>query len=478
MTDLRHLQRRSNAIGAKARDTKASIWQVCVRHLWEKNVTAMSAALSFRTIFALVPLLVLAFLLLKTAGILENSKDSLRRVLEASGFSQLVLVETTDSPATTSSPDGLAGQRTINVADEIERLVDRVEQTLTIGRVGPVGFLLLIYTATTLLTSMERSLNRIFGAERSRSLVRRLPLYWSVMTLGPILVTAGIFVGRQATETLESTTGLSRIVAGLVGWPAPFFAGLLVLWAIYKLLPNIEVPWQSALIGAAAATPVWLIARWAFALYVSHFVRNGNLYGVLGLLPLFLVWLNLSWLVVLFGAELASLAAESRRASRPKRGRGAGLRPSDLLAALLAIGGPYEQGRGAVSARQVSRQLRITSDAAGRLLDVLLDMRLIYAVGDRSDSRYVLARPAGAILIIELMQVPISDEAELPTSYAPAIASALGCFHEQTRSSLASLSLADLLTAGRRDVIDHEAAEMLTTTACEGRVRARPHDNV
>ncbi len=444
MTALRSLRKHLGTIIARAHDAEVRLWRVYVESLWEKNVTAMSAALSFRTIFALVPLLVLAFLLLRTVGIIENRKDNLRHILEASGFSQIMLLETEGAAGTASQP-GAPPQRVFNVADEIERLVDSVEQKLTIGRVGPVGFLLLIYTATSLLTSIERSLNRIFGAARSRSLARRMPLYWSVMTLGPILVAAGTFLGRQATGTLDQMTGISRVLAGFTGWAAPFLGYLFVLWAVYKLLPNTEVPWLSALMGAAAAAPAWLIAKWAFALYVERFVRTGNLYGVLGLVPLFLIWLNLSWLIVLFGAELANQYAGSVRSSSSRPARGAGIRQPDLLAGLLAVGGPYEEGRGPVSSRQAAEQLQMPHDAAGRVLEVLAEMGLILPVEGRPEPSFVLARPAAAISVVDVLQERRPDAASAADSYSPSIRAALGHFYEQARSSLSGLTLADLL---------------------------------
>ena len=174
------------------------IWRFCARRLAENNVSAMSAALSFRTMFAMVPAMVLVVLILKAVGVLEDGKQSLRQFLEASGFSQITVAHGEGSGDGASSavgvgaaegdgpqiadPGGMAA-RTVNIAEEIERIVDGVERKLTFRRIGPVGVLLLIWTALSLLTTMENSLNRVFGATSARSLGRRLLLYWSVLTL-------------------------------------------------------------------------------------------------------------------------------------------------------------------------------------------------------------------------------------------------------------------------------------------------------
>lgn len=419
--------------------------RVCARRMRESNVTAMSAALSFRTIFALVPLLVLTFLLLRTAGVLENSKQSLRRVLDASGVSQIVLASEGDAVSAGSSrPATDRPARVINVADEIERLVERVEEKLTIGRVGPVGFVLLVYTATTLLSSVEHALNRIFGAARSRSLLRQLPIYWSVLTLGPILLAAATYLGRQATGTLQHVTGLSWFLTGAGGWTALFLGYVLVLWALYKLLPNTEVRGRSALAGAAVATPIWLVAKWGFSLYVAKFVSTGNLYGTLGLVPLFLIWLNLSWLIVLFGAEMAYMIDNPERLPSLKQARDVALRPLDLLAAAVAVAKPYLAGRGPVSLRQIGDQLGMPDESVRVLLDKLDELGVICTVRGRPSALYVLARPAESIPVAEVLQMTHSDNLATAGCH-PEIAATVAQFQQVAQSGLSSTTLASLI---------------------------------
>ena len=182
------------------------LWRFCGRRLWEHNVMAMSAALSFRTIFALIPTLVLVVLILKSLGVLADGKQSLRSVLANSGFSQITVVQ--EAPSTQAAAASKPS-REINVAEEIERLVTRVETKLSLRRIGPVGVVLLIWTAITLLTTIERSLNRIFGAQRARSLARRLLLYWSVITLGPLLWIAASYLGGQLRDAFSNVAGVS-----------------------------------------------------------------------------------------------------------------------------------------------------------------------------------------------------------------------------------------------------------------------------
>ena len=123
------------------------LWRFCARRLWENNVMAMSAALSFRTIFALIPILVLGFLLMKSFGALEASEQRLHEFLVSSGLEQIAIgQEVAEMPekegaSLSTSP---AETKVINVVDEIEKLVTRIESKLTVGRLGPVGAALLI----------------------------------------------------------------------------------------------------------------------------------------------------------------------------------------------------------------------------------------------------------------------------------------------------------------------------------------------
>ena len=132
------------------------LWRFCARRLRENNVMAMSAALSFRTVFAMIPVLVLALLVLKTVGALEDSKRSLRNFLDASGFGQIAAAH---QGGPTADPDTAESAtqpvETVNLADRLEEIVTEVEGKLTFERIGPVGGVLFIWTALTLLTTLE-----------------------------------------------------------------------------------------------------------------------------------------------------------------------------------------------------------------------------------------------------------------------------------------------------------------------------------
>lgn len=417
------------------------LWRFCGRRLREHNAAAMSSALSFRTIFALVPALALAILVMKSVGLVEHGKRSLREFLTRSGFEQIALVR----PARTATAPASAPAtrpKTINVAESIEKFVTQAERKLTFGAIGPAGVVLLIWTALTLLTTMEGSLNRIFGAPRSRAMTRRVPLYWSVVTLGPVMLAATVYLGGVAAAACRHLAGVSWILAAL-NWAGPPVVGIILLAALYKLLPNTHVRYRSALGGAVVAVPLWMVAKWAFALYVTAVVGKGSLYGALGLLPLFLLWLNLCWMIFLFGAELASTAANLERMWSAELADSVTLGPSDLLAAALAVARPYARGAGPVAFPEIVAAVNLPPQSVRRLLDRLSSAGILAEVGSDRAGGYTLARPAEIIRVADVMEM--AGSAQTPGArYDGGIAQAVAAVGERARDALGELTLAEL----------------------------------
>jgi len=422
------------------------LWRFCAERLKKDNAMAMSSALSFRTIFALIPALVLAVIILKPFGLVESTKIGIENVLSAVGVSQIAVREESVMPMDGGPwPNIEPSRKVVNLAETIQRLVGQVEQKLTFGRVGPVGVVVLIWTVLTLLTTMERSLNRIFSARRVRPLARRILLYWSVITLCPLLLVTAIYLGRLATRGLENTPVLSWVL-GAVGEVAPILVGIFLLAMVYALMPNTKVNFVWALGGATLAVPLWLVAKWAFSLYVTKLVAVGSLYGTLGLLPLFLLWLNLSWLLFLFGAEIAHTGANLAQMQLAEDAEKFIPTPSSILAAAVAVAKPYLAGLGPATTAEIAGKLKLPVEAAEGLLERLTGMRVVTRVDASGGPAYVLARPPEKIPMTEILQI---DHVEEPTVaaalYDPEIAETVASFRGRARGVLGNVSLAEVI---------------------------------
>jgi len=428
---------------------QARLWRFCLRRLGQNNAAAMSAALSFRTIFALVPIIVLAIVVGKSLGLLAMGKEALRTALDRSGFAQIVAVSTHPGGTGEAASAPAASGKVVNVADEVIAIVDRVESKLTLGTVGPVGVALLIWTALTLLTTMENSLNRVFGAPRSRSTARRIMLYWSVMTLSPPLLAVAAYASDRAVDFLQTAGGgLLAWAVGILGWVQPLLVGVLVLAAVYALMPNTRVRFKMALGGAAVAFPLWLVAKWAFALYVRKVVGHDPLYGSLGLIPLFLMWLNLSWLLFLFGAEMAHAAQNLGRLMSAEQAEGKVLGTWDLLAAAVAAGRRYAAGQGPATVGQLASDLRLPAQAASALAERLRAAGLLLSMDGRGETGYVPARTLETIRAADVLDIGGQREAGAARPEEP-IARAVERMRAAAGEALQNATLAELVKGGQ-----------------------------
>jgi membrane protein len=264
------------------------------------------------------------------------------------------------------------------------------------------------------------------------------------MTLGPVILAAAIYSGGRVVETFQNAPGASWLLVPL-GWASPLVIGVIVLSAVYKLLPNTRVKYRAAVGGAVVALPLWLLARWAFESYIDEFVTRGNLYGVLGVLPLFLIWLNLSWLIFLFGAQLAHTAADLNRIQLATEAERIVLGPSDVLAAVLAVAQRFQDGRGAASLDHLAETLTLPGVSVEGLMDRLAEAGVVCAVEGRREPQFALALPPGKIDVVRVLALGDPRAVDYGAGHNVAIARAVDSVRKSAQSALTKRTLADLL---------------------------------
>lgn len=410
------------------------LWPLCFRQLQHHNWAAMSSALSFRSIFALVPTILVAFLVLKSFGVVENSKRTLREFLVSSGLTQIARASEGDEQAAGAT------DQTVSVADQIEATVNRYESKMTVGTLGPIGGVLLIWTVLTFLTTMERSLNRIFEAPRSRPLLRRVLLYWSAITLGPLLLVTAAFLGEKATGALQQNPTIAW-ASQFIGWLAPGAIGVILLAGLYMAMPNTRIPFKLAIKGALVAVPVWLAVRWGFAIYVDKVAAN-SVYGKLALLPLLLLWLNLTWMILLFGAQFCYTLKNAPRLLAPSQAHKDTPNHWHLLAAALAAARLQRANEGPVTAAHVANAISVAEPAVEKLLARLTDGGLLCRVAGEGAARFVLALPAETIAVGRVLKLAA------PAGLAHAdrtVAAALSHVQSQSEAPIENLTLTEIL---------------------------------
>lgn len=171
------------------------------------------------------------------------------------------------------------------------------------SRLTLVGLLGLFVVALMLMWQIDKALNYIWGIHKTTNILRNLLTYWAVLTLGPILMGISLMltsyiVSLPLINDTANVIGVRRQMLSMI----PIIMTLLAFTLTYLIVPNIRVSFFHALVGGITATLLFELAKKGFALYVSHNTVYASLYGALAILPIFLVWIYISWWVTLLGA--------------------------------------------------------------------------------------------------------------------------------------------------------------------------------
>ncbi|NLE29098.1 MAG: YihY/virulence factor BrkB family protein [Phycisphaerae bacterium] len=378
-------------------------WPTVNRRLWVHSAYELSSALSYQTLFALIPVLVLMAVLFKAFGGIEDSKKNLRELLESAGISQIAVADTSATPDESTEPT--EKPPVVNLGDKIEQLVDAIESKITLGSLGPVSVLLLIWTALNLLTTMEQALNRIFGAEHNRSLAKRIMLYWATLTLIPLVILVLSYVSQIVMSHSLDVRGISWIVLKTTGWIGSLVLTVFVMICLYKYLPNTHISLRTALFGAILAAPLWMAAKWGFGLYIKYAATN-SFYGAVGVIPVFMFWLYISWLVFLLGAEIAYTAANLDRIRSIEEDENLALGPSELLAGAFVVARAYQMGKPPISMDEIRRHINLPDITLQRIFDRLCKARIILPVEKDEQLRsFVPARPSDQVALLDIFEL-------------------------------------------------------------------------
>jgi membrane protein len=383
LAPLRHLRIGRFSVGEVAEGAT-----FCLRHLREDRAGQIAATLAFRTLFGLVPVLVVVTLAAR-AMLGTGFETAMTSFFLSLGMGSVTM--------SVPSSDGSAPPTTVSLAQWIEQLVG-FAGTLNVAALGWTGFVLVAFSAIWVLTTIEEAFNTIFRCEYGRSWIRRMLVYWFVLTFGPLVLgLAPLALSRVGSlmDSLSLWTWLAEllniVISLVIFWISLFVA--------YITIPATRVSWRPAMVGAFTSAMLLLIGKATFGLYLANAFGVSALYGSLGLVPLFMFWVYLMWLVILFGAEIAALMQAIRRRSRSD----APMRVMDaesVLLAMRAITERFKRGE-AMSLAEVATVARLPSLNAASMIDHLEDLGVVRRLGD--GGTVMLARPAESIELAQLL---------------------------------------------------------------------------
>jgi membrane protein len=257
-----------------------SVWaflRLLGRQFVDDGCQSSAAALTYTTLFAIVPIMTVMFAVI--AAMPELSDRGM--VIQHWAFDYLV-------PS--------AGSQILEHLNEFSR-----QATKLTG----IGVVFLIVTSVLMLRTIEQTLNRIWKIREPRKGLTSLMMYWAVLSLGPLLLGAGLGISSYLTS-VSLITDTVAYLGGVRFWLSllPFLLTLAILTLLYTVVPNTSVPVRQGVLGAAVAALLFELAKAAFAQFIKHAPSYQVVYGAFAAVPVFLLWVYISWVLVLLGAEL------------------------------------------------------------------------------------------------------------------------------------------------------------------------------
>jgi membrane protein len=342
----------------------------------EERVTQTAGSLTYTTLLSLVPLFTVALAISTAFPVFDEWISAL----------QLFILENVlpDTPA-------------------VETIVDQINSfSQNAARLTAIGIAGFVVTAVMLMLTVDNALNRIFRVQRRRSIVQNIFVYWGVITLGPLLIGASLSTTYFALRRSFGVPQLDRLADAMLG-VVPFLLTCAALMLLYGVVPARRVEWRHALIGGVLAGIAFEIAKRGFAIYLGRVPTYTLIYGAFATIPIFLIWLYMSWLVVLTGAIFTALLPMFR--AKPERHRVPGEELAEALAVLTALARAHQEGR-VVPLNTLAQELRILPD---RCEQILVRAAQHGWVARTERDGWVLARDAASIRVADIYRAFVFD---------------------------------------------------------------------
>ena len=366
------------------------------RDLVEGQLNMRAMSLVYTTLLSIVPLLALAFSVLKALGAHNSLEPVLLEFLRP------------------------LGSRAFELTDNIITFVEKIQ----VGVLGSVGVALLFYSAISLIQKVEESFNFIWRVERPRPLSQRFGEYFAVLTVGPVL----IFSALGITGSVMSSTVMLRIVEiepfGLLVYLAskllPYLMIVGAFTFFYSFMPNTRVKTSAAAWGGLLAGVLWQSGSVAFASFVATATNYNAVYSGFAIVIFLLLWLYLGWLILLIGCQLAFYVQHPEHLKPIKApGLMSGRQVEYLSLLIMAlVGRRFMQGATAYTGEELSLALNAEPEHVARVTDNLIFHGLLTEAGtDRTT--LVPSIDLESLSLARLWRLSRAGYAPLPKSADP-----------------------------------------------------------
>ena len=378
------------------------------RQLRRDRAPQMAAALAFRTLFALPPVLIVATILVKAVRGTESFLQLTGEMLSSLGLDKIQF-----EPPTQNASEAAGGS--VSLAQWLEGLITEAS-SVNLSAVGWVGVAVIGYAAIGLMVTIENSFNSVYRAPEGRPWTRRIPLYWFILTVSPVAIWITWTLNSSVDQWIGSVDSWKTLL-GAMGILWSLLVSWLLMYAVYSLIPNTSLAVRPALAGAFVAASLFEIGKHSLAAYLQNAFSISQLYGSLGLIPLFMFWVYLMWLAVLFGLEVSAtlqmLGGRGLEEIEPKSaGRGL-LDPASVVTVMEVVVERFTSGN-PTNARQIAEQKSIPESVIALMLRHLVDRGILHRLEGDVEA-VTLASPPEQVTADELIEIgfQIVDEGGL-----------------------------------------------------------------
>jgi membrane protein len=362
---------------------------VLIREVAGGQLTLRAMSLVYTTLLSMVPLLAVSFSVLKAFGVHNQIEPLLYNLVEPLGEQGNELV--------------------LNILGFVENM--------KVGVLGSLGMALLLYTVISLIQKVEMSFNYVWHAETSRTLSRRFSDYLSVIMVGPVLV----FVAMGLTASMMNSTIMQAVMnvepfgslLVLGSRLAPFLLITLAFTFVYMFVPNTRVAFTSALVGALVGGVLWQGTGLAFAQFAAGSTKYAAVYSGFAILLMFMIWLYLSWLILLIGAQVAFFhqCPEQIRLIDKRLSLSGRFREQVALLVMYRIVHVFVHRDAPLSLNTLAAQLRLPVDRVAEVLELLQDRALLVATASEPPE-YLLAQDPATLTVSQLLAIVRSSAEE------------------------------------------------------------------
>ncbi len=370
------------------------------REFKRDNCVIRAAALSFVMLLSLVPVTFVFFIILNAVGAFKKFGRHLRDTL----INQVV----------PESEQFDTVREWINTT--IDTLVSQVSGDITGISFSLLSFGAMIVTAALLLTAIEKSMDDIWAVKVRRSLVKRISNIWVVITLGPVLIFFSYYFGLSLYTSVTAELAEQSWLYNTFLFILPYFFSVLAFYLLLQFVPYTAVRADAAIAGAVFAGMVWEFSKLPFTAYVSNVINPTGVYGPLGVIPFFLLWVYLSWVITLFATELSyckqnfGIMSSAYKHDEHFLSLFKGYYTVRILGEAIIS---FRNGEGPVKVNRVAKKLQVPLNWCRELAEGLRKGKLLNYL-DRDRSRLQLAKPPDKISLKDALAHVPSTSLEVP----------------------------------------------------------------